>query len=415
MSQPTESGEWQGGWRVVLAAFAGNGVGFTMVQMTSGIFILPIQREFGLTRTAASIGPWIGLAVALLTPIAALAVDRKGPRALAIAGLVGLAGSYALLSFLPASLWLTLSLGVVVAISSTIANPMIYCRGVAGWFRRHSGLAFALTMSGTSVVAALLAPALAAQVEAEGWRRGLAVYAGLVGLVGLPLVLLWFRARPGDAGAGGDERDATSALSSRTDLSAKEAARTVSFWLLVGSFGCATLAIGGLISQLYPILVAGGYAPEFAALAVSFYAASMGVGRVIAGFLLDRLNPVLVAGSSLLLAASGAFLLLYVLFHGGAPALAFLAAFLLGWGQGAEGDFIGFFTQRLFGLKAFAVIYSWFNLVVGSGLAIGGLLFAAAFDRFGNYELAMTMNGGLWTLAAILMGLLHLPGRKARA
>lgn len=396
-----QNGEWRQGWRVVLAALCGNGVGFTMVQMTSGIFIIPIQQEFGLSRTAASIGPWIGLAVAFLTPVAALFVDRRGPRGLAIAGLCGLAASYALLATLPAVLPLYIALGCIVALAGTIANPMIYCRGVATWFRKHSGLAFGLTMSGTSVVAAVAAPFLSRMVEDHGWRSGIAVYAAMVSLIGLPLVLLWFRSRvdaPEQEAGGLPE-----------GVSAGEAARTLQFWLLVASFACATLAIGGMISQLYPILVAGRYTPELAALTVSFYAASMGVGRIAAGYLLDRLSPTLVAGSSLALAACGSLVLLHVLFRGGAPELAFLAAFLLGWGQGAEGDFVGFFTQRLFGLKAFGLIYSWFNLVIGSGLAIGGLLFAAAFDRFGSYEYAVMMNGGLWVVAAILMILVRLP------
>jgi MFS family permease len=401
----TEGGEWRQGWRVVLAALCGNGVGFTMVQMTSGIFIIPIQQEFGISRTAASIGPWLGLAVALLTPVAALFVDRKGPRGLAIAGLCGLASSYALLAVLPPILPLYVLLACLVALSGTIANPMIYCRGVATWFRRNAGLAFGLTMSGTSVVAAVIAPFLSRIVEQDGWRTGIGLYAAMVSFIGLPLVLLWFRAKPDDA-AVQDAVDAT------TGLTAAQAAHTRQFWLLIASFGCATLAIGGMISQLYPILVASNYTAETAALTVSFYAASMGIGRIGAGFLIDRFNPTLVAGSSLALAASGSFLLLHVLFGGGTPELAYLAAFLLGWGQGAEGDFIGFFTQRLFGLKAFGLIYSWFNLAVGCGLAIGGLLFAAAFDRYGNYEFAVMMNGGLWTTAAILMVLVRVP-RKA--
>lgn len=395
------NGEWRQGWRVVLAALCGNGVGFTMVQMTSGIFIIPIQQEFGLSRTAASIGPWIGLAVAFLTPVAALFVDRKGPRGLAIAGLCGLVASYAMLAVLPPILPLYAVLAIAVALAGTIANPMIYCRGVATWFRRNAGLAFGLTMSGTSVVAAVVAPFLSRIVEDYGWRTGIGLYAAMVGCIGLPLVLLWFRARGDDTVAQDRAQD--------EGLTAREAARMPQFWLLIASFALATLAIGGMISQLYPILIASDYAVETAALTVSFYAASMGIGRIGAGFLIDRFNPTLVAGSSLALAAAGSFLLLHVLFGGGTPELAYLAAFLLGWGQGAEGDFIGFFTQKLFGLRAFGLIYSWFNLVVGTGLAIGGLLFAAAFDLYGNYENAVMMNGGLWTLAAILMLLVRVP------
>ena len=266
------------------------------------------------------------------------------------------------------------------------------------WFSRNAGLAFGITMCGTSLITAIASPVLSDVVVHHGWRWGYALWGTIVVVCGLPPVIVWFRQNPHPLAEAIEAADRAGSASS-----ARQAARTVPFWLVFGSLACAALAVGGIISQLYPILIAAGYSPELAAGTVSFYAISMGVGRVIAGSLLDRFDPVWVAGGSLFLAAIGSMILLFALFGGGPWMLAFLAAFMLGWGQGAEGDYIGFFTQHLFGRQAFAAIYSWFNLAVGSGLALGGLLFARIFDIYGNYQLAVTIGVGLWLASAVLM------------
>ena len=395
---PVRQSEWQRGWRPLLAAFAGNGVGFSMFLMVSGIFIIPMQQQFGLSRTAASLGAIVGLAVAFLTPVAAHWVDRYGPRRFAIAGLLGLASAYGLMAVLPAHPVIFYALAAMMALAGPISNPMIYCRGVVTWFSRNAGLAFGITMCGTSLITAIASPVLSDVVVHHGWRWGYALWGTIVVVCGLPPVIVWFRQNPHPLAEAIEAADRAGSASS-----ARQAARTVPFWLVFGSLACAALAVGGIISQLYPILIAAGYSPELAAGTVSFYAISMGVGRVIAGSLLDRFDPVWVAGGSLFLAAIGSMILLFALFGGGPWMLACLAAFMLGWGQGAEGDYIGFFTQHLFGRQAFAAIYSWFNLAVGSGLALGGLLFARIFDIYGNYQLAVTIGVGLWLASAVLM------------
>lgn len=391
------SGEWREGWRVVAAAHAGNGMGFSLFLMTAGIFIIPMQQEFGLSRTAVMIGPMVGLAAAFLTPLAATYVDRQGPRMAALSGLLALTLSYLLLATLPATPVTFYSIAVIVALAGTVSSPMVYCKGVATWFARHAGLAFGITMSGVSVATAFAAPLLSHVVETYGWRFGYLTCAVMVGLIGLPAVLAWFRQRE-------TARVATAAgAEPLSGATAAEALRTVPFWLLMTVFACAALPIGGMVSQLYPLLISEDFTPASAAVAVSVYALSIGFGRVIAGLMLDRFPPSLVAATSLFLAGLGAVLLLLGLLGIVPWFFAIAAAFLLGWGQGAEADFLAFFTRRLFGVKAFAMIFSWFNLVAGGGLALGGLSFALAYDQFGNYNVPVTLSALLWLTASALM------------
>lgn len=397
-------GEWARGWSVVASAFTGNGVGFSLFLMTAGIFIIPLQRQFGLSRAAVMIGPVVGLATALLTPIAATYVDRFGPRIAAVIGLTALTLSYLLLALMPATLVTFYSIAVIVALAGTVSSPMIYCKGVASWFSRHAGIAFGVTMSGISVTTALAAPLLSHIVQSYGWRSGYFACAVLVGGVGLPIVLAWFRERH-------QPTSRMPAIANQRDGTAADAIRSRQFWMLMIVFACAGLAIGGMVSQLYPLLISQNFAPQSAAGAVSVYALSIGIGRVIGGYLLDRFAPFVVASMCLGLAAVGGGILLLVVSSALPWYFAFGAAFLLGWGQGAEADFLAFFTQRLFGVSAFALIFSGFNLVAGGGLATGGLLFAFSYDTFGNYKIAMAASVALWFAAAALIQMVRVPSR----
>jgi len=133
------------------------------------------------------------------------------------------------------------------------------------------------------------------------------------------------------------------------------------------------------------------------------FALAIGLSRIVAGKLLDYLNPPIVAAVCLALPALGAVLLAITAHSETSWFLAVAAAFLLGIGAGAELDFIAFFTMRLFGLRQFSVIYGTGGLASGGATAIGGFLFASIFDKIGNYNVAVYLGVVMFLCAAMVM------------
>src|SRR5262245_57845564 len=76
--------EWRAGWRVLLSAAVGVGVGTPAVINTAGLFVVPMQQEFGWSRSALAIGPIVGLISSCLSPLGGWLIDRYGARPLAI-------------------------------------------------------------------------------------------------------------------------------------------------------------------------------------------------------------------------------------------------------------------------------------------------------------------------------------------
>ena len=232
----------------------GTAISYGLFLMTAGLFIIPMQQEFGWSRSAVSIGPVVGLLAACMAPFGGVVIDRFGARPIAIVGLAALGAIYILPSFSPASpLYLYAVVGIMVVVA-TITSGVIYCAGVVTWFRRNSGLAIGITMSGLSLTAAIALPALASVIENYGWRTGYLTLSAVTWVIGLPFVVAWFREAPevseAEHQALADGSGNENTISRKDGMDFRTAVRDKRFWLCIASFGGAAVPIGGYMSQL---------------------------------------------------------------------------------------------------------------------------------------------------------------------
>jgi hypothetical protein len=213
---------------------------------------------------------------------------------------------------------------------------------------------------------------------------------------------LWFRARPHHPVLPNDTTVAT-------DFSFYDAIRDPRFTQMIAAFGVAALPIGVFLSQLQPLLIGSGIAPAVAAALGSVFVFSVGVGRVIVGMLFDRTRPQLVAAGSLVISALGALLLVPIARGGNLGVGVIAAVAMIGVAQGAESDYLSFFTARIFGLRSFSRLVGVLSMVVGGGMAIGGFIFSAVYDHFRNYTTAVLGCVAMYFIAALLFMTIKVP------
>jgi predicted MFS family arabinose efflux permease len=396
----TRMGEWAAGWRTLTAGFFAVGVGWNFANIAASIFIKPMQAEFGWTRTELSFGPLAGLLVALLLPLTGLLLDRWGSRRVAITGLVAIAAGFALFARMPVNHAIFVIYTIYLGIAGAISNSVVMGRGVAPWFPQNLGTAIGIMMTGSSVSVAIAVPLLAWVIAHFGWRSGFVVLTAATLAVGLPLVLLWFREPTAPLQGGrnvSQQRDSMGAI-----------AATTQFWQLTIACAVAALPIGGFIGHLMTLLSDRGLSVGAAAGVGSLFAISVGVGRIANGVALDRLYPPLVVACTLLLAAAGALLLYVSNLPTAAGAEIAVPIALLGLAQGAEGDYIMFFSMRLFGLRNLSRVLSIQSMAIGVGMASGGLAFARVFDIFGSYQPAILGSALLYTVSAVVFGTIRM-------
>ena len=399
----TEVNEWRRGWRIVLSSATGVGVGIPALINSAGLFVIPMQQEFGWSRSAMAIGPIVGLIYSFLNPLGGAITDRFGARPTAVTGTILLSLALLALAAVPANPIAFYAVLVTLGMIGTITNNVVYCKAVATWFSRNAGTAIALVLSGVSIVGAVMQPLLAVIIERYGWRMGYVALAAMTLCIGLPMVLIWFRERPGHA------RARAGSVDNIPGASLREAFHDKRFWLIVCAFGGAALPIGGFVNQLQPLLINSGYPPAAAAVLVSVFLLATGAGRLSAGFLFDRCPPAIVAAAFLALSAIGALLLGLSDLQTAPWIVVASAVTLVGLAQGAEGDFIALFALRIFGLRYFSTLFATIATAAGIGFAIGGLAFATIFDQSGSYGIAVISSSLVLFFTAMIALMIKVP------
>jgi cyanate permease len=100
---------------------------------------------------------------------------------------------------------------------------------------------------------------------------------------------------------------------------------------------------------------------------------------------------------------------------GGLPA-AFAGTILCGMGLGAEGDLLGYFVGRYFGLRSFGTIYGFMIGIFSLGNGVGPYLMGLSFDNTHSYA---TASLGFEALLLVCCGLVlclgaySFPARRA--
>ncbi|MET0985882.1 MAG: MFS transporter, partial [Steroidobacteraceae bacterium] len=258
--------EWRQGWQVVLGAAMGMGTGYGLLMMTSGLFLKPMQQDFGWSRVALSFLPIISVISAVMLPLTGYLLDRFGARIIATIGLLALILGYVLFALVPPERVPFYAVVGFVGIIAAATGGVSWTRGVATWFVRSRGAAFGLSMCGTSIISAVVLPSLNHVIETYGWRTGFLTLAAIALLVGLPPVLLFFRERPTPEHVTKGERSLQSSAGFRMAI------RDRRFWLLFTCFALVSIPLGGFMIHLVPILTDKGVDSTTAAMVGSAFA-----------------------------------------------------------------------------------------------------------------------------------------------
>jgi len=377
--QRTAAQEWKGHWTLVLAAMAGMSF-YSVVTYSLGTFIEPLENQFGWSRARISMGLTIFTAVATLGGLfIGMLIDRFGTRRIAIPGLALHAAAFAAFGLASGSFAQWLAIWSFMAVVALSTKSLIWSAAVSSVFTTGRSMALAVMLSGTAIGQSL-APLLANRLIADhGWRQA---YIGIGlgwGGVALALCLLFFfDARAGQKRSGA----APAAMPALGGLSIREAARD-SRVIRIALANVVFSTMGSAIAvHLVPILSATGL-HRSSAVEIAALAGIAGiVGKLLVGWLLDRLPGSLVPVSCFLLPALGYFLLLDTF---ASVAALMVGVAILGFSSGAGLQISTYLISRYAGLRNFGAIFGAIGSAMMLGTSIGPLLAGLIFDRTGAY------------------------------
>src|SRR5688500_3410234 len=205
------------------------------IRATPGVLMIPLEQEFGWSRTVISAAVAVNIALfGLIGPFAASVMDRWGLRRVVMAALALLAASVALTTVMRSSWQLMLLWGILVGTGTGVTSMVLAAIVATRWFDERRGVVLGALSAANATGQLVFLPMLAAVIETSGWRTAAFVVAGAAMFV-FGLVLLFMRDRPEDIGLRpyGQRLDAGLAVAPRSmaPLAAlARAARTRAFW-----------------------------------------------------------------------------------------------------------------------------------------------------------------------------------------
>jgi MFS family permease len=399
--------EWRGFWFLPIAAALGYSTSVMHVYAI-GPFIEPLQREFDWSRAQITLGLTIAafISAVFCIPLGML-VDRIGPRRVGLVGVLIMAAASALLSTATGKMTNWALLWVLVAFGAIWVQATIWTSAVASRFHASRGLAFALTLSGASISAAVFPVLSTWLIGAYGWRVGFAALPGIWVALVFPVLFFGFRGAQ-DAEQKGKAAAPNSGVV-RTGLTLAEGLRSLTLYKLLIAAGLFTFTAIGALVHFIPILTDSGTAPLTAAGIAALVGVFSIIGRLGTGFLLDKFPAHLVGAVAFMLPIVTASLLL---FDGANPSSQMVAAVALGLTVGSEVDVIAYLAAKHFGLKNFGALYGALVMALALGIACGPLAAGAVFDHYGSYEPFLMLAIVLMALSALALFSL---GSAARA
>jgi MFS family permease len=264
-----------------------------------GVFIVPLQHEFGWTTAEISSALSIRFILfGLMAPFAAALLNRYGLRN------VTLVAQLIVVSALVASLAMTkvwqlmLLWGVVIGIGTGMTALVLGATIAARWFAARRGLVVGILTASVATGQLVFLPLLASITERYGWRMALGLICAMLGVSAFA-VLMVMRDRPSDVGlrpfgdVGTEPLPApppnTAPIMAAALGTLRDAAKTRTFWILFATFFICGASTNGLVQvHLIPMCLDFGI-PQVEAASLL---AAMGIfdffGTIVSGALSDR-------------------------------------------------------------------------------------------------------------------------------
>jgi predicted MFS family arabinose efflux permease len=397
-AQPEPGGsaslEFRQGWTVLVAAIVGVSLCVTgLPNYAIGLFIDPLSREFGWSRSAISLwSVWQMGALACITPVVGVLIDRFGSRRIALISIPLFAAAIASLSLLKGDIRMLYVGAVATSILGGGTIVTLYSKTVNGWFKTGRGRALGFLGSGIALASIFGPRVLQMVVDRIGWRAGFQFLA-LVVLVAFPFVYFLLFERNRDSGG--------SNVAPSRGLTLKEALRTSAFWYQAVAYFLISLLTNGLMISLVPYLSDQGMTRAEAASHLGLFGVSSLLGRIGTGFIFDRFRAPPVCAAIFFMAALAAAALAIF----GVRYSSFFIV-ITGLALGSETDALGYLTVRYFGMRAYGEIATLFAVGLAIGNGIGPYAISRLRELSGGYETPFLVVAGLTGVAATLMVLL---------
>ena len=402
------------GWIIVVVGSIG--VFASIPGQTAGVSVFTddLTATTGLSRLELSIAYLIGTgASGVVLPLGGRAIDRRGPRVVALVATIGLAATVTGLSLVG-----PMSNLVGLVVMSIGFGFLRFCgQGlltlssrtmVSQWFERRRGLVTSASNAVMSFGFALAPALLLALIGIDGFRTAWRLMAvALVVIVGL-VVVVFYRISPESSGLiidGGRQEpsepgaaEQSVVVGSDDDADRGRAVRDLRFWVITLPVVAMASTSTALTFHILDFGAELGLAEEeIVRIFLPIAVVSVPV-TLLGGWLVDRVSPVVI-GAAMSVVQVVMYLTVPRLDD---PVLAVVAIATWGAAQGCYAPLTSAAIPRLFGRRHLGAISGVQMSAMVIGSALGPALFAFVKSTAGSYQAALLVSTVL-PLAGVML------------
>ena len=403
------------GWWIVAAATTAGAIQSAVYNVGAQALVLPLERDLSATRTqitgAFSLSRLEG---GVTGPIEGYLIHWIGPRPYMMAGWVLFGLGFVCLG-LSQNLYHYYASFLLITLGQSVAGFLPIVTVLINWFFRWRGRAIAIYQLGGSIGAVML-PLWSWSILNLGWREtSIAVGIATVA-IGVPLAAV-MRNNPEDHGylpdgeqpsdgdasyvATADANDArtVSAQSGEETVTIRQALRGGNFWFLALSHSAGITAWGALRVHQIPAIVDIGISEITAAGLVSYTLLMAAPGRLIGGFLGDKLGLRRVTAAAFILQSVGVLILTFSTTF--VQVVVFATVFGLSFGM--RGTLMTVLRAEVFGRENFSRLAGFMDPISSVSVVLAPLFAAYMFDTTHSYRFAFLMLAALNCSGALLL------------
>ena len=410
------------GWYIVGAGFFANVASAFALASTLSIFLKPLTADLGVSRGVFSLlRSGEGLIGAGVAPLVGQLVDRYGGRWLLAIGAVIVGVGYLLLGQVESFAQFVVVRLTFVTLGDAMMGSMVVNIIIAQWFLRRRGRALAFSSMGIGFAKVCMPIVAASLIVWLGWRQTWMVFGLAAVVLGIGPVLAIIRRSPEEMGlvpdgvreaiASGDtsgkpRKPASDQIADQNLVWTRgEAMRTPTFWLLVITFGIASMGVTGLNLHVYPYVTDLGHPPVIAATVMSVIASMQLASPLPWGLMAERMDvrdcgDAQIRHPSIGLGLAISTTNLFCLYAG---------FFLYGIGLGGNMVLPEILWANYFGRRSLGTVRGLGILISQALAAVGPPFFGFLFDLTHGYGLSFAIFGCALITSAFLSLMLRPP------
>lgn len=381
------------GWWVVIASVVILTVVFGVGFYSFGIFFKPLTTEFGWGRAAVSGAMSLfTLLWGLSAPLGGRLSDRFGPKKVMLLSAIPFGASFLLLSRIQ-NIWQLYIFYSILAFTYGGLSLVPISKMVNRWFQSQKGLAMGITFSGVSLGGLIFAPIVGYVVDVLGWRQAYTVLGIGSWVILLPTITLFITDGPPLLSAtkfetvkvnGAVPAGSVNASSITPVWTTRKMLRSSVFWGISMSFFLVNLGQIAVLTHEVPFLIDTGITPVIAASILGFTSGLGILGKLIAGYMADRMSRLSITVVSFVLQAVGLFMLME------ARNIFMIWAFVIVFGMsiGSTAVVRPLMVNKYFGEATFGAVYGWIEFTRLLGATIGPFFAGWVYDVTQSYTWA---------------------------